>query len=61
MQPGEVVETYADIEKSVRLLNFHPTVQIEEGIPLFVDWFNDYKNNSSAFGSVLIRSLAEYP
>ena len=42
MQPGEVVETYADIEKSRRLLNFHPSVSLEEGILQFVDWFKTH-------------------
>ena len=42
MQPGEVTETYADIEKSTRLLNFRPTVQLEEGILHFIDWFKSF-------------------
>ncbi|HEX2582580.1 MAG TPA: NAD-dependent epimerase/dehydratase family protein [Chlamydiales bacterium] len=42
MQPGEVTETYADIEKSSRLLHFQPTVQLEEGILRFIDWFKSF-------------------
>ena len=42
MQPGEVTETYADIEKSTRLLNFRPSVQLEEGIIRFIDWFKEF-------------------
>lgn len=42
MQPGEVTETFADIEKSQRLLNFHPSVSIEDGILSFIDWFKQY-------------------
>lgn len=42
MQPGEVIETYADIEKSARLLNFRPRVSFEEGIFRFIDWFKNY-------------------
>ncbi len=42
MQPGEVIETYADIEKSQKLLNFRPAVSFEEGITHFVDWFKHY-------------------
>ncbi|HSX11055.1 MAG TPA: NAD-dependent epimerase/dehydratase family protein [Chlamydiales bacterium] len=42
IQPGEVTETFADIEKSQRLLNFHPSVSLEEGIPRFIDWFKQY-------------------
>ena len=39
MQPGEVLATYADIEKSQRILGFSPSTSIEEGVPRFVDWF----------------------
>ncbi|EEF58963.1 SDR family NAD(P)-dependent oxidoreductase [Pedosphaera parvula] len=38
-QPGDVPLTYADITKSHQLLNYAPKVKIEQGIPLFVDWF----------------------
>lgn len=44
MQSGEVTHTFADIEKSTQFLNFHPTVPIEEGIPLFIDWFLSQKS-----------------
>jgi UDP-glucuronate 4-epimerase len=42
MQPGEVKETFADIEASSRDLGFHPRTPIEEGIPRFVAWYNAY-------------------
>lgn len=42
MQPGEVTETYADIEKSARMLNFRPSVPLEEGILRFIEWFKSY-------------------
>lgn len=42
MQPGEVIETYADIEKSSQLLNFKPAVSLEEGILRFTEWFKAY-------------------
>lgn len=42
MQPGEVMETFADIEKSQKLLGFYPTVPLEEGILHFLDWFKQY-------------------
>ena len=37
--PGDMPQTYADISKAARLLNYRPTTLIEKGIPLFVDWF----------------------
>jgi UDP-glucuronate 4-epimerase len=41
--PGEVMETYADIEKSERLLNFRPAVSLEEGVSRFVEWYKEYE------------------
>jgi UDP-glucuronate 4-epimerase len=42
MQPGEVTETFADIEKSQKILNFKPTVSLEEGLLRFIHWFKSY-------------------
>lgn len=42
MQPGDVKETYADIEPARRDLGFEPRVSIDEGIPRFVSWYRDY-------------------
>ena len=39
MQPGDVPITYADISKARTELGYHPQVKIEQGIPLFVEWF----------------------
>ena len=38
-QPGDVPLTYADIGKAERLLGYHPTTQIKDGIPKFVEWY----------------------
>ncbi len=42
MQPGDVKETYADIEASRNDLGFEPATTIDDGIPRFVDWYRDY-------------------
>ncbi len=42
MQPGDVKETYADIEASRRDLGFEPRTAIDEGVPRFVEWYRDY-------------------
>ena len=39
VQPGDVPQTFADIEKAKRLLAYNPQTQIEEGIRRFVEWF----------------------
>ncbi len=41
MQPGDVIQTYADISKSKRLLKYHPQTDIEKGIEIFTRWFED--------------------
>jgi UDP-glucuronate 4-epimerase len=42
LQPGDVPETYADIEASTRDLGFLPRTTIDEGIPRFVAWFREH-------------------
>jgi len=54
-QPGEVLETFADIEKSTRMLGFKPTVHLREGIGKFVDWWKEYDYSQTSPHS---RSLA---
>jgi UDP-glucuronate 4-epimerase len=39
-QPGDVVRTFADISRARAMLGYAPRVSVEEGIPLFVAWFN---------------------
>ena len=39
MQPGDVPQTFADIAKARRLLNYNPQTQIEDGVSKFVEWF----------------------
>ena len=43
-QPGDVIETYADISHSINKLNYNPKVNIEAGIPKFIQWFREYHN-----------------
>lgn len=42
MQPGDVKETYADIESSRRDFGFEPKTAIDDGIPRFVAWYREY-------------------
>ena len=42
MQPGDVIETFADIDHSKAMLGYEPKKSIDEGVPEFVDWFLDY-------------------
>ncbi|MCP4567177.1 MAG: NAD-dependent epimerase/dehydratase family protein [FCB group bacterium] len=38
-QPGDVDQTFADIDKAKRLLEYYPQVSIDAGIEKFVTWF----------------------
>ncbi len=42
MQPGDVPETFADIDDLVRDVGYRPSTPIEDGVRRFVDWFCDY-------------------
>ncbi len=46
MQPGDVPESFADIEASRRDLGFEPKTPIEVGIPNFIRWYRDYHGRS---------------
>jgi UDP-glucuronate 4-epimerase len=42
MQPGDVVETYADVADLQAAVDFRPDTPIEEGLRRFVDWYRSY-------------------
>ena len=42
LQPGDVKETFAEISESTKDLNFMPKVNIEKGIPKFIQWYKTY-------------------
>lgn len=48
MQPGDVPITYADISKARKLLGYDPQTKIEEGIPKFVEWFQNSRAEAAA-------------
>jgi UDP-glucuronate 4-epimerase len=39
MQPGDVTATYADISRLKALIGYRPKVELEDGIPKFVEWY----------------------
>ncbi|KWT82963.1 NAD-dependent epimerase [Candidatus Magnetominusculus xianensis] len=42
MQPGDVAETYADIEKLTRDTGFTPSTPLDAGVEQFVAWYKEY-------------------
>jgi UDP-glucuronate 4-epimerase len=42
LQPGDVPESFADIEKARAKLGYEPETPIEVGIPNFIKWYKEY-------------------
>jgi UDP-glucuronate 4-epimerase len=42
LQPGDVPDTFADIDDLVRDVGYRPATPIEVGVRNFVDWFCEY-------------------
>jgi len=42
MQPGDVLETFADVSSLQREIGFAPSTSVEEGVARFVAWYRDY-------------------
>ncbi|MCL2063501.1 MAG: GDP-mannose 4,6-dehydratase [Candidatus Cloacimonetes bacterium] len=40
LQAGDVIKTYADINKSKKLLKYDPKISFDDGIKKFVAWYN---------------------
>ncbi len=47
LQPGDVPDTYADVQALVEDVNYKPSTSVEEGIARFVAWYKTYFNVSS--------------
>jgi UDP-glucuronate 4-epimerase len=42
LQPGDVPDTYADVEDLVRDVGYRPATPVEEGVKRFVEWYRGY-------------------
>ena len=42
MQPGDMVETMADISRARAAFGFEPATTIEDGMPPVVEWCREY-------------------
>ena len=39
LQPGDVPDTYADVEDLVEDFNFKPKMSVNEGVQNFINWY----------------------
>lgn len=63
-QAGDVVRTEANTELAARCINFHPLVDLPEGLRRFVDWYLLMKqspNHAPVFADVLSSSTIDLP
>ncbi len=42
LQPGDVPDTYADVQDLVRDVGYKPDMSVEQGVANFVAWYRDY-------------------
>ena len=42
LQPGDVPDTYANVDSLMQDVGYKPTTPIEVGIARFIDWYRDY-------------------
>lgn len=42
LQPGDVPDTYADVDDLAKDLGYRPSTTVEEGVPRFVQWYKDF-------------------
>lgn len=42
MQPGDVPDTYADVDALIKDVNYKPATSVEVGVERFVKWYRDY-------------------
>ena len=45
LQPGDVPDTWADVEALATDVGYRPTTPVEEGVSRFVDWYLSYYRN----------------
>lgn len=44
LQPGDVPDTYADVEDLVREFDYKPSMSVKLGVKSFIDWYKEYNN-----------------
>lgn len=42
MQPGDVPDTYANVDALVNDVDYRPSTTVEEGVKKFVEWYRDF-------------------
>jgi UDP-glucuronate 4-epimerase len=48
LQPGDMIETFANIDAFTAASGFTPSTTLDQGVPRFVDWFRSYRSYAEA-------------
>jgi len=44
LQPGDVIDTFANIDNAKEKLGYNPKTELKVGIPKFIKWYKEYYN-----------------
>lgn len=47
MQPGDVPDTYANVDELIEQFDYKPSTPVEEGVANFVQWYKEFYNITS--------------
>ncbi|WAA13138.1 NAD-dependent epimerase [Fervidibacillus halotolerans] len=47
LQPGDVPETYADVDDLYETIDFRPKTSVKEGVRKFIDWYLEFKREKN--------------
>ena len=42
LQPGDVIDTFADVKDLISDFNYSPSISINEGVSKFIEWYKEY-------------------
>ncbi|MEO1944622.1 MAG: capsular biosynthesis protein CpsI, partial [Candidatus Thioglobus sp.] len=44
LQPGDVLDTYADVDDLVEQFDYKPSMSVKQGVENFAVWYKEYNN-----------------
>ena len=56
LQPGDVPDTFADVQELVRDVGYKPATPIETGVKAFIDWYRGYYHVLARAGAGRMRA-----
>ena len=57
LQPGDVPDTYADVDDLVEQFGYKPNMRVKQGVENFARWYNEYNESESRTNEKNITSI----